>query len=348
MTNPLSADLDHILDYTRDLWEQVRSNRIFITGGTGFFGCWLLESFCWANDHLDLHASATVLTRNPALFAHKAPHLAKHSAVHLHTGDVRSFDFPEGNFSHIIHAATEVNGQVKDWNPLLMVDTLVEGTRHTLELARQCGAPKFLLTSSGAVYGKQPANMSHIPENYNGAPDPLDPHSVYGEGKRLAELLCSLYEMQFGIHTIIARCFAFVGPYLPLDGSFAIGNLIHDGFRGRPIKIKGDGTTYRSYLYAADLSIWLWTVLFRGKSCFPYNIGADEAIKITDLANIVADQFTPRPNIEVERRSMNGLSGGRYIPSIERVYNEFGLRPTVTIPDAIQRTTKWHRFLMGR
>lgn len=348
MTNPLSTDLNHILDHTHDLWEQLRGEQIFITGGTGFFGCWLLESFCWANDHLDLRASATVLTRNPQAFVRKAPHLASHPSIRLYVGDVRSFDFPAGEFAYVIHAATEASAQLNDENPLLMLDTIVEGTRHTLEFARCRGTQKFLLTSSGAVYGKQPSNLSHIPEDYVGAPNPLDPRSSYGEGKRLAEHLCALYAQQYGVQTKIARCFAFVGPYLPLDIHFAIGNFIRDGLRGGPIRVTGNGKPYRSYLYAADLAIWLWTILFKGESCSPYNVGSDEAVTIAELANLVAEQFEPRPQIVIERNPTNGLTGSGYIPSIDRVRREFGLRPTVGMVDAIQRTIGWFRYNAGR
>lgn len=159
MVNPLSADLEHVLEHTRELWDELRGERIFITGGTGFFGCWLLESLLWANDRLNLDCRATVLTRAPELFRKKTPHLAEHQAISLLRGDVRSFDFPPGRYSHIIHAATESSAKLNAENPLLMLETIVEGTRHTLDFAKSCRAENFLLTSSGAVYGRQPAEM---------------------------------------------------------------------------------------------------------------------------------------------------------------------------------------------
>lgn len=342
MTNPLSADLDHILEHTRDLWEQLRGKRVFVTGGTGFFGCWLLESFCWANDRLDLDASATVLTRNPQTFTRKAPHLATQPAIQLYVGDVRSFDFPAGEFSHVIHAATESSTKLNDENPLLMLDAIVEGTRHTLEFARHCGTPKFLLTSSGAVYGKQPPDLTHIPEDYVGAPDPLDTCSAYGEGKRVAEHLCALYAREYSIQTKIARCFAFVGPYLPLDVHFAIGNFIRDAIGGGPIQVKGDGTPYRSYLYAADLAIWLWTILFKGKPGRPYNVGSDKSVSIAELARQVALDFQPLPNVIIARQPQSGKAQEYYVPSVERCNKELGLRQTIDIREAIRRTIIWH------
>jgi dTDP-glucose 4,6-dehydratase len=339
--NPLATDLDHILDHTRELWEELRRRRIFITGGTGFFGCWLLESFAWANDRLGLNASALVLTRNLAAFQKKVPHLAVHPDIHFHPGDIRSFEFPTGSFSHIIHAATESSAKLNAEERLTIFASIVDGTRRTLEFARQCGAQKFLLTSSGAVYGRQPPDLTHIPEEYLGAPDPTDPLSAYGEGKRAAETLCALYSNQYGFEAKIARCFAFVGPYLPLDAHFAIGNFIRDGLKGGPIIVKGDGAPYRSYLYSADMAIWLWTILFRGESGRVYNISSENAISITDLAQLVRNIVSPGCEINIAHQRVPGRLAERYVPSTQRARKELDLQEWIGLEDGIKRMVTW-------
>jgi dTDP-glucose 4,6-dehydratase len=341
--NPLAADLDHVLAHTAGLWEELRGQRIFLTGGTGFFGCWLLESFAWANEKLALGAQALVLSRDPAAFARKVPHLAGHPAIRFHVGDVRTFEFPAGHFSHVIHAATEASAKLNAEKPLEMVDTIVTGTRRTLEFASACGATKFLLTSSGAVYGKQPPDLAHVAEEYGGGPDPLDPASAYGEAKRLAELLCVIHEKQHGLETKIARCWAFVGPYLPLDAHFAIGNFIRDALAGGPIRVNGDGTPYRSYLYAADLAIWLWTILMRGMPRRVYNVGSDAEMTITDLATRVQQALCPSIPVQIARTRKPGCPPARYVPSTRRSREELGLSSSIDITEAIRRTAAWHR-----
>jgi dTDP-glucose 4,6-dehydratase len=338
----LTNDLNHILAHTKTLWEELRGQRIFITGGTGFFGCWLLESFIWANDQLDLKASAVVLTRNPDSFRQKAPHLANHTAIQFHSGDVRSFEFPEGEFSYIIHGATEASAKLNQEDPLLMFDTIIEGTRHTLEFAKFCQAKKFLLTSSGAVYGKQPPEITHISEDYLGSPDLTNPGYAYAEGKRAAEMLCTLYAKQQGLETKIARCFAFVGPYLPLDTHFAIGNFIRAAITGGPILIQGDGTPYRSYLYAADLAIWLWTILFKGKSCYPYNVGSDEDLTIAELAEVLASTFASKVEVVIAKEPIPGKPAERYVPSVKRAFSELQLKPLISLRDSIIRTASYN------
>jgi dTDP-glucose 4,6-dehydratase len=342
--NPLAADLDHILEHTRDLWDELRGQRIFITGGTGFFGCWLLESFIWANEKLDLAAQAVVLTRDPDKFLKKAPHLASNPSVQFWQGDIRDFAFPPGQFTYLIHAATEASARLNDEEPLVMLDTITAGTRRVLDFAAQQPLKAFLFTSSGAVYGKQPPDLTHIPETYNGAPDPLDPRNAYAEGKRYAELLCSIYSRQYHVPVKIARCFAFVGPYLPLDIHYAIGNFIRDALNGGPIVVKGDGTPYRSYLYAADLAIWLWTILLRGLAGEAYNVGSAEDYSIKEIANRVALCFDPAPAIEIRTKPNKKKLPERYIPDVSKAKEQLGLTLYTPYKYAIQKTIDWYQL----
>lgn len=342
MANILMNDLKGILEQTAPLWEQLRGRRLFLTGGTGFFGSWLLESFLHINRALGLNASVVVLTRDAAAFRAKLPHLALDSAVSFHTGEIRTFVFPSGQFSHIIHAATPASAVLNADNPLTMLDTIIEGTRRVLEFSASCGARRFLLTSSGAVYGKQPSNLPHIKETWTCTPNTMSPDSAYAEGKRVAELLCAIYARQYGLETMIARCFAFVGPYLPLDAHFAAGNFVRDQLAGGPINVQGDGTTVRSYLYAADLMTWLWTILFRGEPCHPYNVGSDEAISIKDLAHTVAD-LVPGTRVQVAQEAAPGADADRYVPCVNRAKTELNLAQTVSLRDALARTSEWAR-----
>jgi dTDP-glucose 4,6-dehydratase len=338
-----TSDLDHILNETRPLWEEMRNNKIFITGGTGFFGCWLLESFSYINRQLNLNARATVLTRDPAAFAMKCPHLAADPALAFLAGDVRSFSFPDGDFPYIIHAATEASGrQAAEQPPLDRLTTIIDGTARVLHFAETHVTRKLLLTSSGAVYGKQPASLTHVPEDYLGGPDPLDPASVYAEGKRISEQMCALQSVHSSIEIKIARCFAFVGPHLPLDTHFAIGNFIGDVLAGRPIRINGDGTPMRSYLYASDLAIWLWTMLFRSPDLIPVNVGSAHDLSILELARAVVQSLNASVDIHVAKQVIPGADITRYVPSVDRARRLLGLNETVDLQEAIRRTAAWY------
>jgi dTDP-glucose 4,6-dehydratase len=227
-------------------------------------------------------------------------------------------------------------------DPLSLLDITVRGAWRVLEFARQAGVRKLLLTSSGAVYGRQPPELGHTAEDYPGAPDPMLPQSAYGQGKRLAEHLCAVYAEEFGLECKIARCFAFVGPYLPLDAHYAVGNFLRDGLAGGPIVVRGDGTPCRSYLYAADLAAWLWTILLRGASGRAYNVGSEAALTIAELARLVAAAFPRPPEVQICREPLAGAPAERYVPSTRRAAVELGLNALVALPQGIARTLAWH------
>jgi len=330
-------DLEHVLEHTRPLWEQLRGGRLFVTGATGFFGVWLLETFAYANSSLNLRASLVGLSRDPAAFYKKVPHLAAESSITLHRGDVCDFKFPDGEFTHVIHAGTTSSNPVP---PAEMLETIIRGTQRTLDFAVTAGAKRLLFVSSGAVYGKQPAEITHIPETYSGAPDPMDPNSAYGEGKRVGELLCSMAHQEHGLETTIARCFAFVGPHLPLDAHFAIGNFIRDAIKGELIQVK-DGTPYRSYLYAADLAIWLWHILFKGEACHPYNVGSEEGHSIAEIATIVRDVLNKALEVKVLGRLIPQQLASVYVPSTTKACTEIGLSMSVSLKQSICKTAEF-------
>jgi dTDP-glucose 4,6-dehydratase len=338
MSSPLpSSDLDYIVEALSPFWEQLRDKHIFITGGTGFFGCWLLNSFIWAVEKLGLNAQATVLTRDLSSFKKKAPYLAEHPLLHFHTGDVTNFKFPEKySYSHIIHAATDP----AELNEINLLETIIQGTSHTLNFAK-AQAARYLLISSGAVYGKQPTDLSYISEQYAGRPALENPASAYGLGKCIAEHLCHLYKRQHDVESVIARCFAFVGPYLPLNKNFAIGNFLNDAINGRPIMIQGDGTPYRSYLYAADLTTWLWKILLCGQSLRPYNVGSDEPISIAALAELIASRCSSKVAVVIKKTAATHLPE-RYVPDITRAKTELGLAQKTSLIEAIDATLNWY------
>lgn len=313
-------------------WEKLRNTSIFITGGTGFFGKWFLDTFIYLNSELKLNAKCTVLTRSSESFL-ALNKTYKRQDISFIDGDIRNFAIPERDFDYIIHAATPASAKLEQENPEEMRTIIVDGTRHVMEMAKRCHVKRVLLTSSGAVYGKQPSDMTHVNETFQ-----CNPNTVYGKGKFEAEKI----SLKSEIDTVIARCFAFVGPYLNLDIHYAIGNFMRDCIDSKDIVIQGDGTPFRSYLYASDLMLWLWTILLNAESKSIYNVGSDREISIKDLAYLVASRFKNPLKIDILTPINPSLPASRYVPSCSLIKNDLGVREHYTLEMAIDRAIKWN------
>lgn len=330
-------DLSYVVAQTRTLWEQVRRQAIFVTGGTGFVGRWMLGSLLAANDELGLGVQASVLSRWPEAFAASSPELAGHPAVTLLNGDVASFDFPDGAHSHILHLAKE-----PDPTPTAGDRGSASGTARVLDFAASCGASTLLFTSSGAVYGPQPDDVERLREDDHASASPDDPNAVYAHSKRAAEALC-LTAAGSGLSVKIARCFTFVGPFMDFEAGYAAGNFIRDAVCRDAIRVHGDGTPLRSYLYAADLAVWLWTVLFAGDSATPYNVGSSAAVSIADLARLVARRTGGGKPVRISRLPAPSAPPDRYVPDTSLAAARLGLTVGVSLDEAIDRTAEWYR-----
>ena len=335
------TDLDHVLTHAAPLLRDFSGGHIFITGGTGFIGKWLLESLLHANRTLNASITATVLSRNPEVFLAAWPQF-RDPALSFRQGDVRE---PQDGRGHdaFIHAAGDADDKKNSADPLSMLDSIVQGGRNILQAAVEARCRHMLILGSGSAYGEQPVDMTHIAEDCRLAPrlDMPNAKAMNGEGKRIVELLTAHYAERHALPICTARCFSFLGPYLPLDRHFAAGNFMRDALQSAEIVLNGDGSAIRSYMHPADLTIWLWTLLFRGAAGQSYNVGSEVAVTTWELAQKIAAQSPRKPLV---RRLVEPGSNppNRYVPAITRAQTELGLKLHIDLDQSIRRTLDWH------
>lgn len=308
--HPLARDFDEILDHTRGVWDELRGASLFVTGGTGFVGRWMLESFLWANDRLNLGSRITVLTRDPGRLD-----TSLKDRVETVVGDVRNFVLPQ-SCTHVVHAAAETRLDRIAEDP----EANLSGTRYVLESA---GDRPVLFTSSGAVY----SFASNVEE------DDLrdEPLNAYGAGKRQAEQAC----IESGAK--IARCFSFIGPYLQLDRAFAASSFIREALAGGSICAQAS-PSYRSYMYAGDMATWLWTILVKGESGRPYNVGSTHRISTVAFAQEIADVAGVKVRLLSDKAGSPSLAAQEYVPNTDRARLELSLEENIDLREAIRRT----------
>lgn len=339
-----TEDIDFILKKLAELIPQLsfHNEKILMTGGTGFFGKWLTQALLAMNDRWQLGNEITIVSRSRAHALRDLPWLAGRQDVKILEGDIQTLETAE-KFTSILHGAAAASQDLNERHPEVMFDTIVNGTRKTLKVAENSRSSRFMFVSSGGVYGPQPNTIDHIPEAYTGAPSTFDPRSAYGEGKRAAELLCVAAQRRTGFRLAVPRCFAFIGPYLPLDIHFAAGNFLKCVHEGTPIIIAGDGTPLRSYLYAADLTIWLLYMWIQApEKSEPVNVGSGESVSIEALAKTIRDAGKNKNlPIEIKMKADPGTKPARYVPEVLLAKRRYNLEAWTPLAEASVKTLRW-------
>jgi nucleoside-diphosphate-sugar epimerase len=338
-------DLEHIAEHVARDSGRLAGARLLITGGTGFFGIWLLEGLLYASRTRGLGLRISVLSRNPdAFLTGGGRHLAGYPELDWIRGSLLDFDMGAGPFSHILHAASESNPDgAPDW-ALRHMRTAVLGMQRLIDMAAAQKTEALLITTSGAVYGQFERIVDQrFAEGPGSAADYASEKHVYGQSKRMMETMLAVTAAEAGYRALIARCFAFFGPYLNLDSNYAIGNFMRDALAGKPIVVSGDGTPLRSYLYAADLVIWLVAILARGVNGRPYNVGGETACSIGELAQLVNRCAGGRSEVVVMQKAPPGVAPSAYLPDVGRARSELGLQEWINLETGLSRTLDWHR-----
>ena len=326
-------DLEHILRHSAAEIGELRGKHLLITGGTGFFGKWLLGGLCHANADLALGLRMTVLSRNPAAFREQYQVTDEVPGLDFVAGDVGAFSGDYDHFDYVIHAATDTTAFTDAAQERERSRAIVAGTQRMLDLCKTSGARRLLNISSGAVYGASAGQPTGAREEDYAAAKPVTP---YAEAKREAEKLCA----DSGVNFVTARAFAFLGPHLALDAHFAAGNFLRDASRGVPILVRGDGTALRSYLHPADLVVWLLRILLRGQRGRAYNVGSDENVSTGQLARFIAGSVEPPVEVTIQSVQPQGPQN-IYLPNVRRAREELKLDVAIPLHDAIRRTLEF-------
>ncbi|MEI0493768.1 NAD(P)-dependent oxidoreductase [Brachyspira intermedia] len=330
--NILLEDNHFIFNQLKEITDLNKLNysNILLTGGTGLFGKSILNFLMYIRQYYSF--DITILTRNKYSFLFDNPDYNT-DFIHFINGDIRNFN-SDKEYDYIIHAAAPASAKLEKENPLEMYSIILDGTKNIINIANNMNVKKLLFTSSGAVYGEQFESIKSFKETYYG-----NPITYYGKAKKISEELL----LDSNINVSIARCFAFIGPYLNLNIHFAIGNFIRDVIENKDIIIKGDGRPLRTYLYTADLVIWLFTVLLNSKDKSIYNVGSSKEISIYNLAKKVSKSVNDYTgNIKVLTEANYNYPTPKYIPNNTKIIKELGVKENYSLDDAIKRTIEWN------
>lgn len=207
------------------------------------------------------------------------------------------------------------------------------GIYNAMNIAKKYEA-KFLHFSSSVVYGSE-VQKKAVSENYIGAVDITSDRAAYDEGKRFAETMVLTCRDKFKIDAKIVRVFRTYGPRMPLNDGQMLPDFVNNALDGKDIEIFGDSSFSSSFCYISDCVDAVMKVMDSDLRD-PINIGSDVEINLTDLAEKIIKMVGASSKVVYKdpKLFMKPLC----LPDINKIKNEIGWMPVVTIEKGLENT----------
>ena len=271
-------------------WNQLQGKRILLAGATGLIGTFFVDTIFYLNKVRNLDVTVFAVGRDESTARERFKDIWEDDRFSFYAWDVtQPAQFPE-KVDYVIHAACDTQPAKLMSQPIEVMMANVLGTQHLLEVARDCGASRFLFLSSGSIYGQPWRPDDRVDEKYQGGLDCNTVRAAYAESKRAGETLCKAWRSQYGLDVVIARLAHVYGVTMRRDDTKPLSQMIMDSVKKRDIVLKGSGDQQVACCYVADAVSGLLCVLLGGKDGSAYNIAGSsgKTRSLKDIANYLA------------------------------------------------------------
>lgn len=287
----IQNDINEIIE--EDLpFQELANSTVLITGGNGMIASYIIYTLLFLNEKYKWNIKIVGCVRNKEKALKHFGSINERRDFQLLVQDVCTPFVINEDINYIIHAASQASPIYFVTDPVGTILGNTLGTYNLLELARIKKSTKFMLLSTGEIYGKPPTSSNlRIRESDYGIIDSTDVRSCYPAGKKAAETMCVSFSKQYGVNCLICRLSYIYGPGLDINDSRVYAEFISNVINNENIVLKSDGSIIRTYTYIADAVSALFYVLLKGT--FPvYNIANDDVIvSIKEIAQTLIDLF---------------------------------------------------------
>lgn len=327
------------------LSDRLRGQRIAVTGGFGFVGTWIATTVAALNERFQADIRLNLLGREPQKWRQAQPGLNR-ADILCRAVDVRaSFEF-DRDTTLVIHAAGIADPRVQASAPQRVYQSTLFGLDNALSAAHRLeNIQRFVHMGSGQVGGQGASSARR--ETEVGALDFRRLHHLYAETHRAAEAIANSFASQYRLPVTTVRPFTFLGPFQSLDAPWAVNNFIRDALAGHEIRVHGQGSSLRSYLYGSDAAAWLLQCALAGRDGAVYNIGGATPISHLQTASLVSEMTHPAPAVDVRSNVTDDSRSQDFYPDITAITADLGVYATVDVKTAIGRTLHWHAEALG-